>query len=113
MEFCRSLHLISKEVFIFKIKKFYPFLNMIKFTAIVFMRLRYFALGYPLTLKFVKKTLVFLLWLTLCPLFSQNSMDDVENQADKAFKKEDYTAAYKLYSQLVSNFPKDPEFNYR
>lgn len=77
------------------------------------MSLRYFALGYPVKSKFVKKALVFLLLLFFCPVFSQNSLDDIENQASKLFSKEDYSSAYKLYSQLVSNFPKDPEFNYR
>ena len=33
--------------------------------------------------------------------------------ADAAFDKGDYKAAAPLYSQLVSNFPKDPEYNYK
>lgn len=39
--------------------------------------------------------------------------DNLKKQAEKYFEDEDYNSAYKLYAQLVSNYPKDPEFNYR
>lgn len=105
---------IRIKVFISIIKKFYQFLNIIKFTAIVFMSLRYFALVYCATLKFARKPVFFLLMLMYCPAFSQTaSGDDLKKEADKLFKEEQYTQAYKLYSQLVSNFPKDAEYNYR
>ena len=39
--------------------------------------------------------------------------DDLKKQADKHFEDEDYNLAYKLYAQLVSLYPKDPEYNYR
>jgi hypothetical protein len=64
-------------------------------------------------LKIVKKAIVFLMMLS-CPLYSQNaSMEDVKKEANRLFEAEDYTKAYKLYSQLVSNYPKDPGYNFR
>lgn len=79
------------------------------------MTLRFFALVYCATLKFAKKPLVFLLLVLLCPDFYAQSVsnEDIKKQADKLFEAEDYSKAYKLYSQLVSNFPKDPEYNYK
>lgn len=41
------------------------------------------------------------------------SEDDLKKQAEKFFEEEEYNQAYKLYAQLVSLYPKDPEFNYR
>ena len=114
MDFFLYSIFIRIKVFISIIKKFYQFLNIIKFTAIVFMSLRYFALVYCATLKFARKSLFFLLLLLYCPSFSQTgSGDDLKKEADKLFKEEQYTQAYKLYSQLVANFPKDAEYNYR
>lgn len=64
-------------------------------------------------LKIVKKAIVFLMMLS-CPLYSQNAaVDDVKKEANRLFEEEDYTKAYKLYSQLVSNYPKDPGYNFR
>lgn len=59
------------------------------------------------------------LLLLLAILYSSNSYsqikneDDLKKQADKNFEDEDYNLAYKLYAQLVSLYPKDPEYNYR
>lgn len=39
--------------------------------------------------------------------------EEVKKTALKLFEDEEYTQAYKLYSQLVANFPKDPEYNFR
>lgn len=39
--------------------------------------------------------------------------DDLKKQADKNFEDEEYNEAYKQYAQLVSLYPKDPEYNYR
>ncbi len=39
--------------------------------------------------------------------------DELKKQAAALFEAEDYNASYKLYSQLVSLYPKDPEYNYR
>ena len=38
---------------------------------------------------------------------------DLKKQAEKDFENEDYNLAYKLYAQLVSLYPKEPEYNYR
>ncbi|MEI6020551.1 MAG: hypothetical protein WCR21_05425, partial [Bacteroidota bacterium] len=40
-------------------------------------------------------------------------MDDTKKQANKLFEDEAFTEAYKYYAQLVANFPKDAEYNYR
>jgi hypothetical protein len=46
--------------------------------------------------------------------FSQaNNEDELKKQASALFEAEDYNASYKLYSQLTSLYPKDPEYNYR
>ncbi|MEW6774607.1 MAG: hypothetical protein AB1304_11520, partial [Bacteroidota bacterium] len=46
-------------------------------------------------------------------LFSQKDIDDIKKQAQKAFEEENYIESYKLYSQLVANFTKEPLYNYR
>lgn len=46
--------------------------------------------------------------------FSQiKNEDELKKQANTYFEDEDYGNAYKYYSQLVSLYPKDPEYNYR
>jgi hypothetical protein len=42
-----------------------------------------------------------------------NTMDELKAEANRLFEDDEYAKCYKLYSQLVSNYPKDPEFNYR
>ncbi|MCD6018428.1 MAG: WD40-like beta Propeller containing protein [Bacteroidetes bacterium] len=39
--------------------------------------------------------------------------DDLKKQAEKYFEEEDYNSAYKLFAQLVSLYPKDPDYNYK
>ncbi|HKC67573.1 MAG TPA: hypothetical protein VKG26_05040, partial [Bacteroidia bacterium] len=39
--------------------------------------------------------------------------DELKKQAAKYFDDEEYANGFKLYSQLVSNYPKDPIYNYR
>jgi epidermal growth factor receptor substrate 15 len=39
--------------------------------------------------------------------------DDLKKQAAKAFEDEDYSLAFKNYSTLLANYPKDPDYNYR
>jgi hypothetical protein len=58
---------------------------------------------------------IFFLAITYCSAgYAQvKNEDDLKKQAEKYFEDEDYNLAYKLYAQLVSNYPKDPEFNYR
>jgi hypothetical protein len=44
---------------------------------------------------------------------SQNSEEDVKKQAQKFFDAGDYTSALPLYSQLLSFYAKDANYNYR
>lgn len=62
-----------------------------------------------------KKITLFLIVAFVCPVLSQNtsSLDDTKKQANASFNNEEYDKAYKLYSQLVSHYPKDVEYNYR
>ncbi len=39
--------------------------------------------------------------------------DDLKKQAEQSFEAEDYNLSYKLYSQLVSLYPKDAVYNYK
>ncbi len=90
--------------------------NIIKFTAIEFMKLRFYTLLDVLLPepKIVKKTIVLLTLIFSCPFFSQNvSIEDIKKEAEKLFEEDEFTKAYKLYSQLVSNYPKDPEYNFK
>jgi len=41
------------------------------------------------------------------------SEEDLKKEARKLFDNEQYTEAYPLYSQLLSVYPKDPNYNYR
>lgn len=57
---------------------------------------------------------VLLLFFSSQTLFSQvKNEEELKKQANTLFEQEDYNAAYKSYSQLVSLYPKDPEYNYR
>ena len=66
-------------------------------------------------LKLNKIILIFLLSLFYCQLFSQKalSLNEVKNEANRYFEDGEFTKAYKPYTQLVANYPKDPEYNYR
>ncbi len=80
------------------------------------MRLRFDTLQNVLLpeLKVVKKTLVLLAIIISCPVISQNvSVEDIKKEANKLFEDDEFTKAYKLYAQLVSNYPKDPEYNFK
>ncbi|MES2514505.1 MAG: hypothetical protein V4580_10190 [Bacteroidota bacterium] len=39
--------------------------------------------------------------------------EDLKKQAEQYFESEDYNLAYKLFAQLVSLYPKDPDYNYK
>lgn len=54
-----------------------------------------------------------LLFLSLKSVSQNKNEDEIKKQANVYFEEEDYNNAYKLYSQLVSLYPKDPEYNYR
>jgi hypothetical protein len=57
---------------------------------------------------------VLLLLFSSFQTFSQlKNEDELKKQANILFEEEDYNQAYKSYSQLVSLYPKDPEYNYR
>ncbi len=57
---------------------------------------------------------VFVSFFISSTAFSQvKNEDELKKQANTLFEAEDYNASYKLYSQLVSLYPKDPEYNYR
>jgi hypothetical protein len=80
------------------------------------MRLRFYTLLNVLLpeLKIVKKTIVLLTLIISCPVFSQNvSVEDIKKEADKLYEEDEFTKAYKLYAQLVANYPKDPEYNFK
>ena len=70
--------------------------------------------GLLLKPKVVKLTIV-LLFMLFCGLISAQtaSIDETKKQANKLFEEEEFTQAYKLFSQLVANFPKDPDLNYK
>ncbi len=65
------------------------------------------------------KYFLFLFNFTIISIFSFAQSYEAKNQkefkanAEKYFLEENYQEAYKAYSQLVANFPKDPIFNYR
>lgn len=49
-------------------------------------------------------------------VFSQNvfsSEEDLKKQANKLFEEEDFAKAYPLFSQLMSLYPKDAQYNYK
>lgn len=56
---------------------------------------------------------LFLITLPFGALAQGADVKEIKKEADRRFDEEDYDGAYKLYSQLVANFPKDPVFNYR
>ncbi|MGB1003243.1 MAG: hypothetical protein ACPGVC_03370, partial [Salibacteraceae bacterium] len=54
------------------------------------------------------------LFVFASPLFSQNNnVNDVQKTANELFEQKKYAEAKELYSQLVSLYPKDENFNYR
>lgn len=57
---------------------------------------------------------IFLAMFYCSDFYSQiKNEEDLKKQAEKHFEEEDYNLAYKLYSQLVSLYPKDPDYNYK
>lgn len=56
---------------------------------------------------------VFFFLLSLSTSFAQSlNESELKKEALKSFENEDYSSAYKLYSQLVSLYPKDPDYNF-
>lgn len=68
-------------------------------------------LSIPCTLS-IKLTAVIIFLCFNIQLYAQNE-EDLKKQAETLFEEEDYTKAYKLYSQLLSNHQQDPLYNYR
>jgi hypothetical protein len=69
-------------------------------------------LSTPCTYSIKLTLLVFLLsFATLT--HAQIPEAQLRKDAEQLFEEEDYTKAYKLYAQLVSNHPTDPLYNYR
>ena len=62
-----------------------------------------------------KTVILFILFLFLYTAgHSQfKNEDELKKQAAKYFEDEDYANGFKLYSQLVSTYPKDPTYNFR
>ncbi|MBU1720656.1 MAG: hypothetical protein KKA07_16445, partial [Bacteroidetes bacterium] len=59
---------------------------------------------------------VFLLGFGFQAVVAQDAFNNegrMKTEADRLFLDQDYAAAYPLYSQLVSVYPKNPEYNYR
>ena len=55
-------------------------------------------------------------YLFLPPLSAQSNFGseaELKKQASKFFDKEDYVSASPLYSQLISVYPANPQYNYR
>ena len=55
-------------------------------------------------------------WLLAIPSFSQavfSSEEDLKKEANKLFEDEDFAKAYPLFSQLLSLYPKDAQYNYK
>ncbi len=79
------------------------------------MPLRFSTLVYTfINCIFLRKFLLLLLLsISYSNLYSQGNTDDLKKEADKLFEEDEFTSAYKLYAQLVANFPKDPEYNFR
>lgn len=63
----------------------------------------------------VKSILLFLLLLISGgPGFAQAKDEgELKKQAARAFEEENYALAFKNYSTLLANYPKDPDYNYR
>ncbi|UTW62220.1 PD40 domain-containing protein [bacterium SCSIO 12741] len=59
--------------------------------------------------------LIFLCWVQLQPGFAQDYKSEKQliKGANTAFDNEAYGEAIPLYSTLVSNYPKDPEYNFK
>jgi len=59
------------------------------------------------------RLIVFALFFLFSNLTYSQTEAEIKKQAEQLFEEEDYNAAYKHYSQLVSNNPRDPLYNYR
>ena len=60
-------------------------------------------------------TMLLIIFISLVANAQNNfgSEKELRKQADNFFKNDDYAACLPLYSQLLSLYPKDPNFNYK
>ncbi len=81
--------------------------HTIKFITIRYMHfrlLKYFFLFFGFTM---------IGFISFSQPYEAKNQKEFKAKAEKYFLEENYQEAYKAYSQLVANFPKDPIFNYR
>lgn len=73
------------------------------------------AVGYTCIMRRAKAILIVFFLLFGSTLVFSQAKDEAElkKAAAKAFEDEEYAQGFKLYSTLVANYPKDPEYNYR
>jgi hypothetical protein len=64
-------------------------------------------------MTFKKCNLLIVMILTSLVLYAQNPEAELKSKAEKAFKKENFVEASKLYSQLLTFNMVDPMYNYR
>ena len=67
-------------------------------------------------MKFVNKTILIiavLLCLSLNSYAQYSSKEELKEAANKMFEEEDYGGSLNLFSQLLSTYPKDPNYNYK
>ena len=66
--------------------------------------------------KFVNKSILIiaaLLCLSLNSYAQYSSKEELKEAANKMFEEKDYGGSLKLFSQLLSTYPKDPNYNYK
>ena len=66
--------------------------------------------------KFLYKTILVLtafFCFSLGAYAQYSSKEELKEAADKMFEEKNYTGSLKLFSQLLSTYPKDPNYNYK
>ncbi|MBL4592757.1 MAG: PD40 domain-containing protein [Flavobacteriales bacterium] len=58
-------------------------------------------------------TVITLLLITVSSKAQYNSEEEKKTAANEMFANEDYVGAIKIFSQLLSTYPKDPSYNYK
>jgi len=67
-------------------------------------------------LKFVNKTILIVgafLCFSLNSYAQYSSVEELKEVANRMFEEEDYAGSIKLFSQLLSTYSKDPNYNYK
>ncbi len=72
----------------------------------------------PIRIVFFRRCFLFIVVFTisagvLCAQKSPSSEADLKKQAERQFNQHNYASATPLYSQLLSLYPKSPDYNYR